>query len=152
MNDPSPNDAREPARAPEPCALPRRLLIMIYDFMPALAIVFIAALVALPFTGDRVRAGLHPVYSVYILGAWFLYFGLCWTSSGQTLGMRAWKVEVVDENGHRPNWGTSLIRFGAALLSLAPLGLGYWVSAFRTDKLCWHDRISGTRLQRREPA
>ena len=110
----------------------------------------IAALIALPFTGDRVRAGLDPLYSLYILGAWFVYFGVCWTSSGQTLGMRAWKVEIVDEHGNRPDWKTSAVRFGAAILSLVPAGLGFWVSAFNKERACWHDRLSGSRLQRRE--
>ena len=137
--------------APPACGLPRRGMIMLYDLMPAIAIVFIAAIIALPVTGDTVRLGLNPAYTVYILGAWFLYLGLCWTQAGQTLGMRAWKTEIVDAHGRRPDWRTSLVRFAASLLSAAALGLGFWVSLFREDRACWHDRVSGTRLQRREP-
>lgn len=128
---------------------------MVYDFMPALAIVFIAALVALPVTGDRVNIGLTSVadtlYTVYILAAWFAYYGVCWTQSGQTLGMRAWKVEVVDEDGRRPGWKPALVRFATAFLSFAPAGLGVLSALLREDRACWHDRLSGTRLRRREP-
>ncbi len=140
------------SEAQPPCGLLRRGMIMLYDLMPAIAIVFIAAIIALPVTGDTVRLGLDPFYTVYILGAWFLYLGLCWTQSGQTLGMRAWKTEIVDGQGRRPGWRTSLIRFAASLLSAAALGLGFWISLFREDRACWHDLVSHTRLQRREPS
>jgi uncharacterized RDD family membrane protein YckC len=122
---------------------------MTYDLLPAVGVVFLAAVIALPVTGDRARFGVDVLFTLYIVGAWFLYFGLCWTVSGQTLGMRAWQVEIVDEEGRRPGWLISLARFGASLLSLLPLGLGFWVAAFRPDRATWHDRLSGTRLQRR---
>lgn len=151
MNDPNAVPSNTGASTPEACGLLRRGLIMLYDLMPAIAIVFLAAVIALPVTGDSVRLGPNPLYTLYIFGAWFLYLGLCWTQSGQTLGMRAWKVEVVDAHGNRPDWRTSAIRFAASLLSALPLGLGFWASLAREDRLCWHDRISHTRLQRREP-
>lgn len=144
--DPAPDSDRD---APAPCGLFRRLLIMTYDLLPAIGVVFLAAVVALPVTGDGVRLGVDVPYTLYILGAWFLYLGVCWTWSGQTLGMRAWQVEIVDAQGRRPGWKASLVRFGASLLSLIPLGLGFWVSAFRADRTAWHDRVSGTRLRRR---
>lgn len=151
MNPSEPNSTKSDSVTAPPCGLLRRGMIMLYDLLPAIAIVFIAALIALPLTGDRVRLGLDPLYTMYILGAWFLYLGLCWTQSGQTLGMRAWKTEIVDSNGNRPGWRSCLIRFGASLLSAAALGLGFWMSLFREDRACWHDQISHTRLQRREP-
>jgi uncharacterized RDD family membrane protein YckC len=151
MNEPEIKTTDSGGEAPPPCGLLRRGMIMLYDLMPAIAIVFIAAIIALPVTGDRVRLGLDPFYTLYILGAWFLYLGLCWTQSGQTLGMRAWKTEIVDEGGRRPGWRASGVRFVASLLSAAALGLGYWVSLFREDRACWHDRVSHTRLRRREP-
>lgn len=135
--------------APAPCGLFRRLLIMTYDLLPAVGVVFLAAVIALPLTGDRVRLGIDVPYTLYILGAWFLYLGACWTWSGQTLGMRAWQVEIVDMEGRRPGWKTSGVRFVASLLALLPLGLGFWIAAFRPDKAAWHDRVSGTRLRRR---
>lgn len=149
MTEVSPRPDEHPAPERAPCGLGRRLLIMIYDLLPAIASVFIAAIVALPFTGDEVRFGVNPVFTLYVIGAWFLYLGLCWTRAGQTLGMRAWKVEIVDTEGRRPGWRASLVRFVAALVSALPLGLGFWASVVREDKACWHDRLSGTRLRRR---
>ncbi len=122
---------------------------MLYDVLPLLAVMFIAAVVALPVTGDRVRAGQDIGYSLYLAAAGFVYYGLCWTRAGKTLGMRAWKVEIVTLDGHHPGWGRALGRYAATLLSLVPLGLGIWVAAWRSDRACWHDRLSGTRLLRR---
>lgn len=137
-----------PRKPAQPCGLVRRLLIMLYDLLPVTAIVFIAALVALPVTGDRVRAGLDPLYTLYLFAAWFGYLGVCWTSAGKTLGMRAWKVEIVSDHGGRPDWTWSLVRFGAGFLSALPLGLGFLAGAVREDGRTWHDRLSRTRLRR----
>ena len=114
-----------PRNPAQPCGLLRRLLIMLYDLLPVIAVLLIAALAALPVTGDRVRAGIDPLYTVYLLAAWFAYLGLCWTRAGKTLGMRAWKVHIVSDDGGRPGWTSSLVRFGAAFLSALPLGLGF---------------------------
>jgi uncharacterized RDD family membrane protein YckC len=148
MNESNPPTDAQPAPDRAPCSLGRRLLIMVYDLLPATASVFIAAIVVLPLTGDQVRFGTSPAFTLYIIGAWFLYLGLCWTRAGQTLGMRAWQVEIVDVSGRRPTWRASMVRFGAALLSALLLGMGFWVSAFRQDRSCWHDLLSGTQLRR----
>ena len=138
-----------PKATREPCTLLRRGLIMLYDLMPAIAIVFIAGFIALPFTPPGAQTGYNPLYTLYVLAAWFAYLGLCWTRSGQTLGMRAWRVDLVTVDGSPVGWGRSLGRFLASLGSLACLGLGFWISLFREDKACWHDLVSGTRLLRR---
>lgn len=121
---------------------------MIYDSLAATAIVFMAGFVVLPFTGEKVLLGRNPAYTLYVIAMIFMYFGVCWVRIGQTLGMRAWKVELVTNDGKRADWRAAGVRFAASFLSLAPLGLGYWACLFRKDRACWHDRISGTRLRR----
>ncbi len=78
----------------------------------------------------------------------FLYLGVCWVMVGKTLGMRTWKVELVTSEGQRVGWRAAIVRYLSAFLSLAPLGLGFWLCLLREDRACWHDRISGTRLRR----
>ncbi|MGB5613384.1 MAG: RDD family protein, partial [Sedimenticolaceae bacterium] len=74
------------------------------------------------------------------------FFSWFWTHGGQTLGMRAWRLKLLDSEGDPVTLKLSLIRLGAALLSALPLGLGYlWVLIDR-DGLAWHDRLSRTRL------
>ena len=40
----------------------------------------------------------------------------------------------------------AIVRLGAAILSWLPLGLGFIWVLFDSDRLTWHDRLSGTRL------
>lgn len=131
-----------------PCGLMRRLIIMLYDSLPATAIVFLAALAVLPLTGDQVLFGRNIAYTVYVLAMIFLYLGICWVYIGQTLGMRAWKVELVTLDGQRPGWRAAGLRYLSSMLSVAALGMGFWSCLLREDRASWHDRISGTRLRR----
>ena len=120
---------------------------MAYDAMLLAAIVFLAAL-PLPAVPDSIqqtwwfRTGLRG----YLLGVSFLFFGWFWVHGGQTLGMRAWRIRLVTAAGGRPAWRHALIRFPAALLSLAPLGLGFCWSLVDSRRRTWHDILSRTRL------
>ena len=73
----------------------------------------------------------------------FFYFGHYWTKSGQTLGMKVWKVKAVTADGSLISWGDSLKRYVFALLGLGVL----WIIADK-DKLALQDRMSKTTLIR----
>jgi len=75
----------------------------------------------------------------------FFYFGHYWTKSGQTLGMKVWKVKAVTADGSLISWGDSLKRYVFALLGLGVL----WIIADK-DKLALQDRMSKTTLIRVE--
>jgi hypothetical protein len=40
------------------------------------------------------------------------------------------------------------LRFAASWVALLPAGAGYWWVLFDSDRCCWHDRLSGTRVIR----
>lgn len=94
------------------------------------------------------RAAAPPgdwLFRGYLLAVSALFFCTFWRR-GETLGMRAWKLRMVTADGRQPGWGRALLRFAAAILSWAALGLGFlWVLVDR-EKFAWHDRLSGTRL------
>jgi uncharacterized RDD family membrane protein YckC len=77
-----------------------------------------------------------------------LFYCSFWTHGGQTLGMRAWRIRLVREDGGRVGWGRALVRFLAAWVAVLPLGLGYWWSLFDPQRRCWHDRLSRTAVVR----
>lgn len=132
-----------------PAGLPRRLAAAFYDLLIIVALWFAATALLLPFTGgEAVPAGgaIHYLHQLYLLGVTYVYFGWFWTHSGQTTGMKAWRLRVIREDGRAPTWRDTALRFGAAMLSWLPLGLGYFWALWDAEQRTWHDRLSRTRL------
>lgn len=130
-----------------------RLAAAIYDLFPLIALWMLGAgLVLLAFRG-RVDLA-HPPFAyqavlratLLLLSA--LYFVLSWSRGGQTIGMRAWRLRVVDAGGGALAWPRALLRFVLALVSLSALGLGFlWCLADR-ERRGWHDLGSRSRMVR----
>lgn len=141
--------------APSPVAAGfwRRLAAVLYDGLLLLALYMFTAAALLPFTqGTAITpqdsAGLTYVLRSLLVVVTVFYFGVSWTRSGQTLGMLAWKIRVQRLDGARLHWRDVLVRFGAALLSWVPAGLGLVWMLIDRDKRAWHDRLSRTRVIR----
>ncbi len=75
-----------------------------------------------------------------------VFFSWFWLKNGQTLGMQAWRIKLVDFDGAQPKAGRIAIRCLGALLSAACLGLGYLWSLLDSKGRYWHDYLSGTEL------
>jgi uncharacterized RDD family membrane protein YckC len=90
--------------------------------------------------------GAHLLLQLYLLGVPFIFFGWFWTHGGQTLGMRAWRLRLVDERGAGVGWRAAAIRVAGAYLSALAAGLGYLWMLVDRDHRTWHDRLSHTRL------
>jgi uncharacterized RDD family membrane protein YckC len=71
-----------------------------------------------------------------------------WVHGGQTVGMRAWRIRVVRDDGSPLGWPRAAARFCAGVVAALPLGLGLWWSAFDEHKRGWHDRWTRTRVVR----
>jgi uncharacterized RDD family membrane protein YckC len=110
----------------------------------------IASALVMPISHGAITPD-HPIaetlYRLYLLTIGFLFFAGFWTRNGQTLGMLAWRVKVVQSgDGAKINWSQALLRYLGALLSWLPLGLGFWWSLWDAEGKTWHDRLSGTEL------
>lgn len=142
-------DASTPAY--EPAAVWRRLAAFCYDLLLLAALVVCFTLVVLAVRrGAAVPPGSwwFPASLLAIAMAFFCGF---WTRGGQTVGMRAWRIRVVCDDGGALTWSRAAARFGAGLVSALPAGLGLWWSVFDRDKRGWHDRWTGTRVIRAPP-
>jgi uncharacterized RDD family membrane protein YckC len=74
------------------------------------------------------------------------YYVLNWTRSGQTLGMRAWRLRTLTDSGKRLQVGQAVVRFCWGLAAWLPFGLGVlWLYA-DPEHLALHDRLSRTRV------
>ena len=136
------------AQAP---GLLRRLTAILYDFLLLAALLMLAsALVVIPLGAgmevDSRTISQNPFYRIYLILVIVGFFCGFWLRGGQTLGMRAWRIMVVRNDGSPLTLSDALKRFSAALLSWAALGIGFLWSLFDEEKLTWHDRLSGTRL------
>lgn len=112
-------------------------------------LLLLATAAVLPLShGEAIPSG-TVLYELYLLSVGYLYFGWCWTRRrGQTLGMKTWKVRVRARDGGRVGWGRALARYTTAIVSWLACGLGFvWVLLDR-DQRAWHDRASGTVLER----
>jgi uncharacterized RDD family membrane protein YckC len=133
---------------PRSAGLARRLAAMSYDALLLGALLFCFTLALLAARGGREVAPGTVWFELCLVGIAFVFFGGFWTHGGQTLGMRAWRLRLVAVDGGAIDWSRAAVRFAAAALSLAPLGLGYWWAWLDRDRRCWHDRLSGTTVVR----
>ena len=121
-----------PTVAATPAHLGWRLLALVYDLFPAFALCLafgalltgIAAglghpdLSDLPWAGPLVMAGLWSVLGAYAV--------LSWRRGGQTMGMRPWRLRVVDAKGEVPTTRALVLRYAVAT---APAVLGLELAA-----------------------
>ena len=121
----------------------RRLGAMLYDGL-LLAGVMIVAAIPLPFfeSAADVSVWVRTLIRIYLVLVCFLFFGWFWTHGGQTLGMRAWRLQLRRIDGQNLTWSTAIVRFLGALLSWLALGLGFVWVAIDPQNRAWHDRLS----------
>jgi uncharacterized RDD family membrane protein YckC len=141
-------NADTPPLAPEPASVWRRLAAFSYDLLVLAALVVCFTLIVLAARlGVAVPPGSWWFPSCLLAIAMAFFCGF-WVHGGQTLGMRAWRIRVVRDDGGALTWSQAFARFGAGLVAFLPGGLGLWWSVFDAAKRGWHDRWTGTRVVR----
>lgn len=124
----------------------RHLAAMVYDTLLLLSVLLVAAMIAVTFnSGEAIGKG-NPFFIAYLLIVSGVFYGWFWTHGGQTLGMRAWKIYLINQQQNDITWKQAIIRFCVAIISWLPLGLGFWWQWLGKDKLSWPDYFSGTKL------
>ncbi len=143
-----------------------------YDSLLLLSVAFLATALLLPFSrGEAIAAG-SVLFKLYLLAVAFLFYGWFWTHGGQTLGMRAWRIRLIREDGRHLGWTDAIVRFVCGISLLAPMAIGlvFWTQPearlpvvilgllpplvafswipFGRKGLAWHDLASKTRMIR----
>ena len=143
----------------DPAPFWRRLAAIVYDSVLILAICVFVAFIVLSLFGidnaltvDGEAVALDPLYKNILFAAMILsaytFFGWFWTHSGQTLGMQAWRIRVVQNDGTAITAVQSGIRFILAIISFLILGMGYLYILINPQKAAMHDKFSGTKVVR----
>jgi len=134
-----------------PAPLRLRALAFAYDLLPLLGLWFLAGVIGLALTGGALDPHrfahriLVQALAAILCGG---YFVVSWTRGGQTLGMRAWRLRVVRDDGALLGWPRALLRFVVGCISVATLGAGFgWAWIDRRGRT-WHDRVAQTRVVR----
>jgi uncharacterized RDD family membrane protein YckC len=126
--------------------LPRIVAACAYDALLSVAIVFVTAAAAVGWNGGEAIPAGDIGLRVLLLAAAFPYYGVCWVRGGQTLGMRTWRMRLVQVDGSPVRAWQAVVRYLVALVSISTFGLGFlWVVLERRQR-SWHDLASGTRL------
>ena len=126
-----------------PAPLVKRLLAIFYDSFLLIAVLFLAmALLLLVSGGYEFQAG-NPLITAYLLLVCFVFFGWFWTHGGQTLGMRAWKLQIQQRNGNPLNWQHVALRFSTALPAWIVLFIGIaLVTDIQLATYSWLNQLS----------
>jgi len=131
----------------------KRLFAWIYDLLGALGIFILALtigqiflyLVTLPWVEDFSQVSNETSHSVlwafYLFSAVQYYYIWCWVKGGQTVGMKAWRLQLYKVDGSLLNWKEAYIRSLASVGGLANL----WCLIDK-EKRGWHDLIFDTRV------
>ncbi|MGH8602526.1 MAG: RDD family protein, partial [Gammaproteobacteria bacterium] len=122
----------------------RRLAAIGYDVVLLSAVLFMLTLLLVAAREGRTIPPSNLWYTLLLFGVCFFYFTWPWVRGGQTLGMRAWRLALMRCGGGRVSWPQASLRFFAAVLSWASLGLGFLWCMVDRKRLCWHDRASKT--------
>jgi uncharacterized RDD family membrane protein YckC len=165
-------ESERPASDLPAASLQIRVGAMIYDALLLTGLAFVVSYAMLaslqwsyPLSPGR-RLGLQAVLFVGV----GIYLIICWTRAGQTLGMKAWRIKVIDADGRPPRTARAIARYVlawhlwlpgltlAALFhystssSLVMLAVGFALllmpALFDRQRRLLHDRWTGTRVAR----
>ena len=135
----------------------RRLAAIIYDWLLLIAVILVAVSI---FTisidiifGDHTSNNLlqNPltkiIYQLYLVAVGVFFYVWFWTHGGQTLGMKVWKIKVVNLEGKTLSTKQALSHLFFALISCIPFGIGFFWALISQDKRTLYDRWSKTQFK-----
>ena len=106
----------------------RRIFALVYDTLLILAAIFVA-FQPIPLLEGVIQEFplTQALTSIYLMAIWFFFLGWFWTHGGQTVGMKAWRMKLLREDGAEITWIDAIYRFvlsnGAFILILMLAGL-----------------------------
>jgi uncharacterized RDD family membrane protein YckC len=129
----------------------RRFAALLYDSFLLLALLMIYTGISIVFTPGHVAVTqemgdwwyLYRAGELAVIGGYYL---LNWVHSGQTLGMRAWRIKVVLDDGRPVTKRAGLLRFTFGFIAWPPAALGVLWLYFDPYHAAIHDRLSKTRV------
>mgnify|MGYP001171652105 FL=1 len=99
----------------------RRVASLLYDTVLIIALVIIMYMPLLSFDieGNIVLKITAQIYVYLIIQYFFVWF---WVNGNGTLGMKSWKVKILDTNGNKITYKKAIIRFNVSLIYFLIVG------------------------------
>ena len=117
----------------------KRLILNFYDLLLLFSVLFFATVPLHFFTSGEYINPDNVAYKIYLLCIVILYYSWFWVNHNQTLGMKAWKTLVINEdNCLKITYRQSLIRLVVSLMG------GHLLLIFKKKSL--QDILSRTKL------
>lgn len=88
----------------------------------------------------------RPALQLFLLVLVGAYFVSQWSSGGQTLPMKTWRIKVVCADGAPVTAGRATCRYVLAVAGTLLLGMGLIWAFVDRDRQFLHDRLAGTRM------
>lgn len=126
----------------------RRLGALFYDSFVVFSFWILATALALWLNKGESLLSHHALFLTYLFLVTGLFLGYFWHKKGQTLGMLAWKIAVVDENNAPLSWKQAWIRYTLGCLSCCLGGLGFLWCLVDKHRKPLHDRLAKTKVIR----
>jgi uncharacterized RDD family membrane protein YckC len=140
----------EPDSETNQAGLATRLVAFAIDFgllfaVYSLASGVIASVVSFSFGSSLTLLGAIVLGVIgYLLGGAVLV--LFWSLGGQTPGMRALSIRLMQDGSRDVTLGRAIKRLFALAIALLPLGLGYFWILRDPSRHAWHDTMTGTEV------
>lgn len=134
----------------------RRLAAIIYDLFLLVAVILVAvslftivveSLAGQSSSGELLETPwIKLLFQLYLSLVSALFYIWFWTHGGQTLGLKVWKLKVVDESLSEPGMKKAILRLAWSIVTCIPFGIGFLWMLFNKNRLTLYDQLSGTRL------
>lgn len=122
-----------------------KLACLVYESLILIALAMLTTLLFIGIVGD---ATAHPKKFYLQLSLWLMmgiYFIWQWSSTGQTLAMKTWQLQITSPTHQIISKQTAVKRY---LLATLCLGLGFIWALFDKDGQTLHDKLANTSIRK----
>jgi len=120
------------------------LFAQLYDLLLLLAVWFVGAIPYVVWQGGNFESDpfANLGFQLYIIALTYVYLTYFWTQSGQTPGLRTWKLQLLDQDHYIISRHRANIRF-LMVLTIAPIG---WIGLLFGSRQLLQDRWAQTKI------
>lgn len=123
----------------------RRILAIFYDSLVLVSICLASTVIALFFTKGQAIPPHNLLFKYYLLSMGTCFTLWFWTHGGQTTGMAAWRLRLVNYNYQKLTTKQAILRLCLAI-PLGFCGIGFFWVLVDKDKQSLYDRLAKTKL------